>query len=195
MVESEEFLGLTSLQVGKLISSDRLTVPSEEKVRYQLLSYDRCPTSIIIFKTYLRLILYVKMITHKLWQKLILWLLLSGIWVCSELGNTWTRTSAMSPGSADGIRPTATAVSRVLGTEGGGGAFAQSQPAVWVVAVAQATAWWITITFIHCQNLSLMYLVDHSVFYLELFQNLLHQQYNTHTKAGNVKISNANFSY
>lgn len=34
VVECEEFLSLTSQQVTKLISSDRLTTPSEEKVHY-----------------------------------------------------------------------------------------------------------------------------------------------------------------
>lgn len=37
VVEGDEFLSLSSEQVVKLISSDELTVPSEEKVGYYLL--------------------------------------------------------------------------------------------------------------------------------------------------------------
>ena len=36
VVECEEFLSLTAQQVVKLISSDRLTTPSEEKVKIDI---------------------------------------------------------------------------------------------------------------------------------------------------------------
>lgn len=97
VVGSEEFLNLGMEQVSSLIASDKLTIPSEEKVHAPT-----GPRSGVIQQTH----------TPRPYACLCF---CKGVWSSDRLGQPWQRCPTGTPGPPDGACPSAAALKRIPG--------------------------------------------------------------------------------